>query len=278
MTSEKILTISEPPLEKILRIGHKGFGYLNPEVDKLYLETIDLGPCIGIYGEDSKNRLQILAHIHSGILGYGNQVNQFLVYLKNKRLTNEKFDRILLLRSQIVDEKGIDEVYSTLKIRGHKNLEIVDGDLFINAIFDRKGDMYWVDPKTIKDEEKIDDDKLDRYFRIFPDALRCENTGEIVQDQYDPLYPGIERICHKLDAYGYYYCVRIPFRKKFDKAILDELNQEARQKGVEVSVEKCKYGKYIEISKYGYPVCEDKHAVMEVNNLAVKLIKSISIE
>jgi hypothetical protein len=158
-----------------------------------------------------------------------------------------------------------------LKIRGHRNIEIIDGDWSIDVIFDREGKMYWVDPKTIKAEERSDVEwKLFGLEIMARDGLKCENTGEIVKDEFDPIYSGLNRTFHGVDKYGF-YGVRIPIRGKFNPRILDELKQE----GLSLSLRECEHGKYIEIAKYGYPASEDGQAIMQVNNLAARLVEKI---
>lgn len=271
MIRKDIPTIREPSLHEILRVSQRGFGYLNPEVDKLYIETIGLGECIGIYVRDIDRNLQALAHIDANRLGYTNQTNQFLAYLKNKQLTDENFDDVFVLRSQQADERGVDEIYSTLRMRGHRKAEIVDGDWMINVIFDKEGNMYWVDPETIQAEKRSDAEwKLYGLEIMFHEGLKCENTGEIVEHQVDLLYPGLNRTFHSVNqcnAYG----VRIPVRGEIDQRILDELEQE----GLSLSLGECKGRRYILIARYGYPPSEDRQTIIQVNNLAAKLAEKI---
>jgi len=270
MVKKNIPTIREPPLEEILRVTQRGFGYLTPEVDKTYIETIGLGPCIGVYVRDVDRQLQALAHI-DGYRGYGNQTNLFLAYLINKGLTDGNFDDVLLLRSQQADKRGADEIYSTLKIRGYRDTEIVDGNWVIRVIFDKDGNMYWVDPKTIQAEKRSDVKwKLFGLEIMVRDGLKCENTGEIVKDQFDPLYPGLARTFHTVKEYGC-YGIRIPVKEDFDPRILDEFKQE----GLSLSLEECEHGKYITIARYGYPASEDRQVIIQVNDLAAKLVEKV---
>jgi len=236
-----------------------------------YIETIGIGSCIGIYVRDVDRQLQALAHIDKNRLGYGNQTNQFLAYLKNKQLTDENFDDVLVLRSQQADKGGIDEIYSTLKMRGHRRTELIDGDRSISVIFDKEGNMYWVDPKTIQAEERSDVEwKLFGLETLAREGLKCENTGEIIKDQFDPpLYPGLSRTFHTVEEYGA-YGVRIPIRGEFNPRILDELKQEGLS-----SLDECKDGRYITVARYGYPVSEDRQAIIQVNDLAAKLVEKI---
>jgi hypothetical protein len=269
MVRKNIPTITEPPLQEILRVYQRGFGYLNPEVDKSYIETIGLGPCIGVYVRDADRQLQALAHIDENHLGYGDQTNQFLAYLKNKQLTDENFDDVFILRSQQADKKGIVEIYSTLRMRGHRRIELID--CCSNVIFDKEGKMYWVDPETIQAEERTDAE-----WRVFGleilarDGLKCENTGEIVKNQLDLVYPGLGRTFHVVEECGC-YGIRIPIRGEFNPIILDKFKQE----GLSLSLKECEYGKYIEIAKYGYPASEDWRAVIQVNNLVAKLVEKV---
>lgn len=301
MVRKNIQIIKEPPLEEILRVNQRGFGYLNPEVDKANIETIGLGPCIGVYVRDIDRDLQALAHIDKS-LGYEYGVTQFLAYLKNKHLTDENFDEVLVLRSQLADKKGIDEIYLTLRIRGHKP-EIVDSDKeIIDVIFDKDGNMYWVDPKTIQAEKRSNLEwRLFGSEMMARNGLKCENTDEIVKDIFDPVYPGVGRTFHVVEENGA-YGVRIPVRKEFNQEILDEFKKyalsdltffldgwkngkytmsefnqkildELKQGIISLSLEECKYGKYITIAKYGYPAFEDTEAVMQINKLSEKFIE-----
>ncbi len=186
MVEKNIPVIREPPLKEILRVNQRGFGYINPEVDRSYIETISLGKCVGVYVRDVNRQLQALAHIDDANylghhLGYRNQTHNFLEYLKYGQRTNEIFDSVLVLRSEQADKKGIDEIYSTLKMRGHRGTEIIDGGHSIKVIFDKNGNMYWLDPETIKAEERSDDEwKLFGLEIMTRDGLKCENTGKIV--------------------------------------------------------------------------------------------------
>jgi len=272
MVRKSIPTIREPLLQEILRVNQRGFGYINPEADRSYIETIGLGSCIGVYVKDVDRQLQALAHIDANHLGYGNQTNQFLAYLKNKQLTDENFDDVFILRAQQADKGGIDEIYSTLKMRGHRRIELIDGDWSIDVIFDKEGKMYWVDPKTIQAEQRTDAElKLFVLEIMCRNGLKCENTGEIIKDQFDPLYSGLSRTFHTVEEYGCAYGVRIPIRGKFNPRILDELKQE----GLSLSLDECKDGRYITVARYGYPASEDRQAAIQVNNLAAKLIEKI---
>lgn len=186
-----IPAIREPPLDEIIRVGQRGFGYLNPEVkNKSYLETIGLGTCIGLYVRDDKRELQALAHIDAGpSIGYKEQTELFLRYLRGKNLTDGNFDKILILKSQQASEEYVEKIHSVLRNRGYRNVEIIEGDWTIDVIFDRKGNMYWVYPWSIQAERKSDIElELEGLEVLSRNGLKCENTGEIVRDFTKDLY------------------------------------------------------------------------------------------
>ena len=83
MVRKNISTVREPFLENILMVRIGGFGYLSPEVDKKYLETLSLATCIGVYVQN--NETQALAHISHN---FSKSTSLFLEYLK---YTHQKF-------------------------------------------------------------------------------------------------------------------------------------------------------------------------------------------
>ncbi len=263
--------IKEPPLEEILRVNQRAFGYINPEVNKLYLEAIGLTLSIGVYVRDDNKQLQALAYIHKSRLEYRDKITQFLAYLKNEQLTDGNFDEVLILRSKQADKIGVAEIYSALRIRGYKP-KIIDGDWVIGVIFDKDGNMYWVDPKTIQAEEKSDLNFILTCLEMrLRKGLKCENTERIITNQVDFLYPGLGRTFHVVNQQYGAYGVRVPIKGKFNEGVLNEL----KPQGLKLSLKECKYGKYIEIAKYGYPLFLDEEVIVKVNNLAARLMEKI---
>ncbi len=182
--SKIIQTITEPPLREVLRVGQRAFGYLNPDVDKNYLETIGIGFCIGVYVKNSSRGLQGLAHLDGP--DYRGQVGQFLRYLRARNLTDDNYSQVQVLRSQQSVREGVEDICSALKLWGLRNIEVVDGGWPVDAIFNRNGEMYWVDPETIKNEMTEDELRLWVLSTLVRGGLKCENTGIVVEPRTIP--------------------------------------------------------------------------------------------
>lgn len=295
-------TIKEPPLPEILRVHQRGFGYLHPtgpispfgiyDCNYDYIETIGLASCIGVYVRDSSRKVQGLAHVDAGPLGYAKSIHLFLSYLKDQGLTDESFDRIFILGSRQADQRGIDEIFSTFKIRGHAvgDIEVMKSNRPINVIFDKYGQMYDVWEETIQ-AKKMSDLEREVFFlgTVSHSGLKCENTGEIVDNVFDPIYPGLSRTYESIRqpcCYG----IRIPVRE-MTRGDLDELvdmasayslgtpateikepgltlRDKIKRENISIDLDECEDGKYVTVSTYGYPPSEHRDVMRTVHDIA----------
>lgn len=267
--------MKEPPLENVIRVSQRGFGYINPGTEKQFLETIGLGPCIGVYVKDNETGLQALAHLDAGGysgIRYGEQLNTFLAYLKNQDLTDGDFDEVLVIRSQQGDKEGLEEVTSALKMRGHKFTEVFSYNQSMRIIFDKNGNMYNVIPETIQNQFKSNADaRIFGMETMMRDGIKNENDGRVIKKEWDPICSGIARSFHKVaNGFGA-YGVRILVKEDFDLKVLDELKQE----GIIFELSECKPGKLISVAKHGYMASQDFKVVREVDDLVREINKML---
>ena len=140
--------------------------------------------CIGVYVRNSFLSALLNADTpwsRSSGLKLNQQVKCFLDYLDE---IVKDYPLIPLYESIVVASNQAwpgdrDEICLTLQKRGYNKIKVVVSDEpSVNVIFDKNGNLYWVNPKTIKD--------YDRWFYGFlqnldNDGLKCMNTGEIVR-------------------------------------------------------------------------------------------------
>jgi len=178
----EVETISEPSLENIWRVEQRSFAYLLKDSDKKLLETLSIADCIGVYVKNSS--LSALLHADtswsmSSGLRLSDQVNLFLDYLD--KITKEYHSisrKAIVVTSNQALLENIDEVYLTLQKRCDK-IEVVRRDEpLVNVIFNKDGNLYEVNPKTIKDYDSWFYRSLQN---LNNDGLKCMNTGEIVR-------------------------------------------------------------------------------------------------
>jgi hypothetical protein len=179
-----IATIPEPPLEEIWRVEQRAFAFLSKDSDKNLLETLLIANCIGVYVRNSF--LSALLHAdtpwsRSSGLRLSEQVNVFLDYLdeivKEYHLTS--LDESIVVASNQSWPGDRDEICLALQKRGYNEIKVVVSDEpSVNVIFDKNGNLYWVNPKTIKDYDRWFYESLQN---LDNDGLKCMNTGEIVR-------------------------------------------------------------------------------------------------
>lgn len=281
-----IPTIREPPLEEILRVYKREFGYLNPEVDKEYIEVIGLGSnSLGVYVADDEAAFQALAHLHlyeglnRGSLHrglYPSQVHKFLDYLLANGLINEKqINNITIIKPDSTDNRIADIVYLTLKARGYgRKTRVVESELpEINMIFDREGGMYLVDPISIRSEE-INDVEMNLYPIIkFGEEIKCKNTGRFVS--HDAITPGLLRTFHHIPKEFGSYILRIPVKKVFDEEILNALRGEGEKLGINIFFKEYENVKYVEFVSHGYRLEDENERVLKIYELAARFVDSL---
>jgi len=185
MGSENIVTISEPSLEKTLRVEQRAFGYLFKRAYKEYLETLSIADCVGVYAKSSN--LSALLHVDIPwatlflkSLKISERVKAFLDYLEKvarKYCLDSSFESIIVESVQTFP-RHVDEVYSTLQEKGVKIKNVIRSrERSANVIFDKYGEAYWIDSRTIKN---YDSWWYGSKQNLRNDGLKCMNTGEII--------------------------------------------------------------------------------------------------
>jgi hypothetical protein len=266
----KLKIINEPPLEKVVEVPQRGFGYLAPGIDKEYLETIGLASCIGLYMEDKDNQLVVLAHLdRGGFLGrptYKEAVEQILDYLTTRGLTDGNFNKVVILKSGQAGEEDVEELRSVLNTYGFNNIEIVNGPWTMDIVIDKDGKIYLVDPRTIRKRNE-EETKRDICRIYSDDKLTCANEKE----EKHEIYSGLLDHYHYVGPHGCAYGVRLPVNGNFTQEDLDELKRKLNESNqlsdiIKIKLEECSEGKYLEISAQGYPKYRDSE-IREIINM-----------
>jgi hypothetical protein len=189
-----VLTIDEPSLDRVINVSMNEVGYLDDTVKQDYLQTQGLADCVGAHYHNPARRFQALMHSSGNFRDQAQKFGYFVRCKMDGRVGID--DSVKLLKSAgFGSDEYIGMVRDALNQYGFNNIEVIDGPedhtgiSSMNVIYDRDGNINWLNPDSIKGWGDISEAEADLRIVLMKNnwEVRCTNDSRSLTNPFDEM-------------------------------------------------------------------------------------------
>lgn len=189
-----IPTITEPNLERVIEVEQRSFGVLTPDSGKEYIETIGIGPCIGVYMEEGDTK--VLTHLDA--LNVRNVDIDHIFQYFQQQWTEFKPSRAILIASAQTNEANIAKVKEYLE-KNIINIEVDCSNLnIISIVVDNNGSYSHIDKLKPRN---IDANTLEIQRRLFEQSIKRDPLYRLKCVTDENTWQGLKLLPSYRDSY-----------------------------------------------------------------------------
>ncbi len=181
MVDLQLPIVSEPPLSDLVRILQREVGYLKPDMSAQYLEIVRASSCIGMYVPDGRREFLAAAHLDGGNSGFEDQAGRFLSYFDVTTPPEESLVYLIVSSDEpLYSPVNLRRVTTLVSMYGYQNIVTIRLPGIVTVIADKKNNLYYVDPHSVKEPFESDVDFQMWSAEMLMRRLHCVNNGEIL--------------------------------------------------------------------------------------------------